>query len=107
MKNFVQEGEHITYTASADISSGDVVVVGARIGIASKDIASGATGALAVKKVFTLPKKSTDVIAQGALVYWDADPGEITVTATDNTLAGYAHSAAGSGTTTVNVNINA
>lgn len=106
MKNFVQDGSRIEITASADISSGDLVVVGSRVAVACVDIAAGATGAAAAEGVFTLPKKSTDVIAQGAPVYWDADPGEITTTATDNTLAGYAFVAADNGTITVQIKIN-
>lgn len=107
MKNFLHEGERITVTAGVGVSSGDLVVVGSRVAVACADIATGATGAAATEGVFTLPKKSTDVIAQGVPVYWDADPGEITTTATDNTLAGYAFAAAGGGTTSAQVKINA
>lgn len=106
MKNYVQEGDRIQITAGADIASGGVVVIGTKIGVACNAIANGATGICATEGVFTLPKLSTDVIAQGALVYWDASPGEITTTSSGNTVAGYATAAAGNGVTTINVCIN-
>lgn len=105
--NYVQDGCVLDYTPSgAAVASGDVVIMGVIGGVALTDIADGATGAVQVKGVFTLTKKSTDVIAQGALIYWDTDPGEITTTSTDNTLIGVAAAAAGNGATTVNALLN-
>lgn len=106
MKNFVQEGDRLNHTAAADISSGTCVAVGDRVGVACTDIANGASGVLAMEGVFNLPKTSTDTIAQGVKVYLDVSAGEITTTATDNILAGYAFAAAANGATTVDVNIN-
>lgn len=106
-KKFIQPGEAIDYTAGATLASGDVVVMGARIGIVLNDMVSGDVGAVRVTGVWELAKLSTDVIAQGALVYWDTTPGEITTTVGSNVVAGYAIEAAGSGTTTCKVKINA
>ena len=39
--NYIQDGKVIEYTAGADISSGDVVVIGTLIGVALTDIANG------------------------------------------------------------------
>lgn len=107
-KNHVQPGVVADYTnaSGSDIASGDVIVIGSRIGIALVDIADGATGSMQVKEVFELAKLSTDVIAQGAVVYWDATAGNITTTATDNTAAGYAFAAAGDGATVIDVQLN-
>lgn len=104
---FIQPGHVLDHTPGSDVANGALVVMGVRVGIALTDIASGATGAVRVEGVFSLPKLSTDVIAQGALVYWDASPGEITTTASGNTLAGYAVEAAGNGVLTCKVKINA
>lgn len=106
MKNFIQEGDRLQYTAGADITSGSGVLVGVRLGVAATDIANGAVGILAMCGVFELPKLSTDVVAQGALLYWDNTNKRLTVTATSNTLAGYAFAAAGNGVATVNIHIN-
>lgn len=106
MKNFLQPGDVLDYTAPADVASGAVVVMGARIGVVVADIANGQVGAVRVKGVVELPKVTT-AVAQGAELYWDATNSRLTATATNNTLAGYAAAAAGSGTTTVALHLNA
>lgn len=104
---FIQPGLALDHTPGSNVSAGDVVVMGVRVGVALADIASGEVGAVQVDGIFELPKLSTDVIAQGALVYWDTTPGEITTTVGSNVLAGYAAVAAGNGTTTCKVKLNA
>ena len=106
MKNFIQPGDVLDYTATADVAAGAVVVMGARIGVVVADIANGQVGAVRVKGVVELPKVTT-AVAQGAELYWDATNSRLTATATSNTLAGYAAAAAGSGTTTVALHLNA
>ncbi len=105
-KLFVQPGNVLDHTPAADVASGAVVVIGARVGVALADIAANATGSLQVTGVFQLPKKSADTIAQGALVYWDATNSQITTTASGNTLAGFAANAAAASVTSVNVKVN-
>lgn len=106
MNNLIQTGEMMDYTAGANILSGAVVVVGVRVGIATTNIANGASGSLAMDGVYSVAKLSTDVVAQGVLLYWDDTNDRMTVTATSNTLAGYATAAAGNGATTVKIRIN-
>jgi len=104
---FVQPGEVIDYTAGANIASGQVVLMGARIGVALKAIANGETGPMQVTGVFNIAKLSTDNMAQGALLYWDNTNSRLTTTASGNTLAGFAAAAAAASTTSVNIKINA
>ncbi|GAB6113420.1 DUF2190 family protein [Desulfomicrobium salsuginis] len=101
--NYVQDGKVISFTASADIESGQVVVVGSLVGISLAGVASGSTGQLAVEGVFDVPAAAAAITA-GAPVYWDADgdpyggtagSGAATATATDNTLMGHAIAAKG------------
>ena len=106
MKNFVQEGNVIDHVATATRASGAVVLMGTKIGVCVGDIANGATGVVRVEGVFTIAKLSTDVVAQGAALYWDNTNSRLTVTASGNTYAGYATAAAGNGATTVNIKIN-
>lgn len=106
MKNYIKEGRRITITAGADITSGSGVLVGVRLGVACTDIANGTTGELAMEGVFNLPKLGTDVVAQGALLYWDNTNKRLTTTASGNTQAGFAFAAAGNGVTTVDIAIN-
>jgi predicted RecA/RadA family phage recombinase len=103
---FVQPGDVLDYTPGSAVANGKMVVAGARVGIALAAIAAGATGPLGVRGVFTYAKLSTDNMAQGALVYYDAANDRLTTTASGNTLAGYAAAAAGATTTSVNVALN-
>ena len=107
MKNFIQVGDVLDHTPVGAVASGAVVVIGARVGIAVANIAAGETGSLRVKGVAELAKLGTDVVAQGALLYWDADDFRLTTTASGNTLAGYAAKAAGNGATTAWLHLNA
>ncbi len=69
--NFVQRGDVVNYTAGANIAAGDLVVMGHTIGVALTDIANGATGAVAIEGVFTVPKVSAAVFAVGEKLILD------------------------------------
>jgi len=77
--NYVSDGQTAQHTAAADISSGDVVVLGATgdatIGVAMTNIANGATGTVRVRGVFSLPKADAAVITAGESVVWDSSAG--------------------------------
>ncbi len=107
MKNFIQLGDVLDHTPAGAVTSGAVVVIGVRVGIAVANIAAGETGALRVKGVVELAKLGTDVVAQGALLYWDATNSRLTTTASGNVLAGYAAKPAGNGVSTVWLHLNA
>jgi predicted RecA/RadA family phage recombinase len=67
MINQVNDGIALAYTASANISAGDLVSLGnGLVGIAVDDIANGATGVVVLRGRFTVPKGSTAAIARGA-----------------------------------------
>jgi len=72
---FVQEGNQIDYTPSADVAAGDVIVLGDLVGVAKQPIAANMPGALAVDGVFDFPKATGagTAIAAGVKVYWDED----------------------------------
>lgn len=107
MRNYLQAGGTVTVTAPANVSSGDVVVVGALVGVAAFDASQNDQVEITMEGVFTLPKKSTDVVATGNLLYWDAVNHYLTLTAGTGSkpLAGAAVAAAGNGITTVNVKL--
>ncbi len=90
MKNFVQPGDIVAVPAPADVSSGDLVMVGKLFGVACTDAASGAAVEIKTSGVFTLPKTSAQAWTVGAAVYWDATNSEVTTTSTSNTLIGHA-----------------
>lgn len=109
MKTFVQKGECMTITASANITSGQVVAVGNILGVATADIASGAQGEICISGVFTVPKVSGAVIAAGESLTWDVsaaafDDNAATPAAGDITGApAVAFEAAGNGVTEFDV----
>lgn len=108
MKNYVQKGERLQYAnaSGSTITSGSPVLVGKRVGIAVADIPTATTGILAMCGVFSVTKVTTDVIAQGVVLYWDDTAKKMTVTVGTNTIAGYAQAAAGNGATTVDIMLN-
>ncbi len=112
--NYVQEGNTIQYTAGADISSGDVVVIGSNgdavIGIALEDIANGSTGSVGIEGVYSVAKVSAAVIAQGEYVIWDTsasafDDNAATPATGDVSDGAIAWEAAGNGVTTIKVKL--
>lgn len=106
MRNYVQRGDALTIPApTGGVSSGDAVLARALFGVAAANADAGEDVAVSVEGVFELPKKAADAVTVGAVLYWDATPGELTVTATDNARVGYAAVAAGAGTATVAVKL--
>ena len=110
--NYVNAGEVITYTnAGSAISSGDVVVIGQQIGIALVDIANGASGSVAMKGRYTVPKVSAAVIAQGESVIYDVsesafDDNAAAPATGDVSGCCVAAEAAGNGATTIDIFLN-
>ncbi len=105
---FVQQGEQIDYTPSADVAAGDVVVQGDLVGVARTPIPAGTPGSLAVAGVFDVVKASETEFVAGAKVYWDA-ANKLAVTtdgAGANKLVGKAVRAAGAGATVIRVRLS-
>jgi predicted RecA/RadA family phage recombinase len=105
MKNYIQDGKTIEVTAGADISAGDLVLVGLKVGVAINDIANGANGALAMEGVFEVKKEGTDTPAQGGILYLNASNKSATTTASSNKTIGYCWEAAGETATTVKIRL--
>lgn len=113
MKNLIQDGKRITWTngTGSAVSAGDPVVIDGQIGVASVDIADGASGAVAMEGVFELPKTAGNAINQGTAPVFDVSAGEFvpegTATATgDISGAVVAWETAASGDTVVQVKLN-
>jgi len=108
MKNYVSEGDRLSFTSGADITSGAAVQVGSLFGVASGDIANGAEGTILLAGIFQLDKAPSQAWSVGAKVYWDATNWRATTVASGNTLIGAAAAAVGSGSgdTTGTVRLN-
>ncbi|MDI1342503.1 MAG: DUF2190 family protein [Pseudolabrys sp.] len=98
---FVQDGESIDVTAGTAIAQGDVVVLagtnGKIVGVAARDIAAGATGAVLTRGVFTIPKVSADVFVVGEKVFWHITNFQGQISATGSVLLGSCAEPAGNG----------
>ena len=75
---YAEHAQSRTWTngTGADISSGDIVVMGAlgnaTLGLASVDIANGASGSVLTNLTVTAPKVSAAVFKQGESLIWDS-----------------------------------
>lgn len=105
MTNFVEEGCVLDYTAGGAITSGQVVIDGQFIGIASKSGVSGDVIAVNLKGVYTLAKDTSTAITKGDKLFWSVADSEITKVATDKPI-GIAWTAAGSSDTSVQVKLD-
>ena len=75
--------EYLDHTPAADITAGDVVVIGARVLVADRAIPANTKGALACCGVYQMPKSTAggSAIAAHTKVYWDAAVKQITTNA--------------------------
>lgn len=110
---FVQVGNVVNYTAGADISAGDLVVMANTLGVALTDIANGDVGAVAIEGVFEgVPKVSGAVFAVGEKLILDVsatpdafDDSSATPATGDITGAAIAMVAGESGQTTCTIKL--
>lgn len=99
--DFIAEGNDIAYTPGANVAQGAVVVQADLVGVAKRAIAANTLGALSVRGVFNIDKLGTDVVAAGAILYWDVANSRATITAASHKVFGRAVTAAGNGATKV------
>lgn len=103
MKNFVQEGDTVDFTAPYARLSGEAAKQGNLFGVATNDVANAANGSFKTRGVFDLTALGTDVIALGAVLYWDDTNKRLTVTASGNTRVGVALATKANGPTVARV----
>ena len=73
---YVQRGESIDFTPTADVAAGDVVKVGNLVGVAKLDIRAGELGALALCGVYEIATNGAAIEA-GAVVFVDPATGKV------------------------------
>src|SRR5262245_51265796 len=102
MKNFIQPGNTVTFTAdTAGVSSGDGVLYGALFGVACTDAAGGEEFEAQLVGVFELPKTS-DTFTAGGKVWWNGTA----CASSGSDLIGCAVEAADTNASTVKVRLN-
>jgi len=108
MKNYVQNGDYIEFTAGATITSGQLVQVGSLHGVSVTDVANGAKGTLAMEGVFTLPKLTAaagDACTAGGPVYFSSGSVSGSDSSGTRKLVGHSLAAAAQAVTTVQVRL--
>jgi len=110
--NFVQDGNSIDYTPTADVAAGDVIVLSdsMMIAIAKRPIPANTLGALATTGVFDFPKTAgaSSAIPAGTRCLWN--PNTSIAFAGDSppvgmTLLGWCVRDAGDNDTTVRIRL--
>jgi predicted RecA/RadA family phage recombinase len=102
-KNFIQPGDSIEFTAGANITSGQGVIIGALLGVALGTVSNGAVGVAAIEGVFELPKASGFVVNAGQKLIWDTATSAFVASATTGDLNGCAVAVEGAGSTATKV----
>lgn len=103
MKNFVQEGEEVTFKNTAGdgsvVLAGTVVVVGDIVAILRNDCADGDTQPAQCCGVFEVTKVGNEAVAIGDKAFWDKVAKQFTKTPSANAdlLAGVFYTATGAG----------
>jgi predicted RecA/RadA family phage recombinase len=108
VNNFINEGRALQFTATANVASGQGVVIGSVLGVATDAVANGDTGAALIVGRVKLPK-AAGAITAGAKLIWDHTAGNLkTSGAAPGNLnnAAIAASGAGAGDATVEVILN-
>jgi Uncharacterized conserved protein len=79
MRNLVQDGRVIPLIAPDDVEPGDLVNVGAIVGVAVGRAKAGDTVQTRLEGVFTnLPTTSSETYTPGTVVYYDAENKRLT-----------------------------
>lgn len=104
MTNYVQPGNVIPVTLAANINSGDAMVIGSVVGVATCSGVTGQTVNFSLEGVYELPKAS-GAVTIGDVLYWDAVANNLTTTSAGNTEAGICFEAAASAASTVKIKL--
>ena len=105
MKNYVQPGNTLTFTAAAAIASDEGLLMGTLFGVATASATTGQPVEATLVGVDDLPK-ITGAIAAGQKVYWDAVAKAVTTVVGTNKAIGAAIEAALSGAALTRVRLD-
>ena len=106
MQNYVQPGYKTNYAHTAAVISGQAVLVGTELLVATGAFGANEEGVYVRAGVVTLPKVTAQAQGKGVNVYWDDTAKKLTTISTDNTLAGKVDVAALAADTEVAILLN-
>ena len=105
MKNYIQPGNTLAFTATAAINPGDGILMGTLFGVATGKATIGQAVEADLVGVYDLPK-ITGAITAGQKVYWDAVAKAVTTVVGTNKAIGAAIEAALSGAALTRVRLD-
>ena len=106
MQTYVQKGDVLELTPSADVDAGEGYLFGAALfGVAVDDVTSGSAGRFITEGVVTIAKTSALAIAVGDRVFWDATNSVVNKTTTAQQCVGVAVEAAANPSSTVKIKL--
>lgn len=98
MKNYINKGERMTFTAPTDgVTSGVPVLIGALLVVPIATVAQTMKFAGQTVGVISYTKPGSQAWTEGAKIYWDNTAKNFTTTVGSNTLVGVAAEAVGAG----------
>ena len=108
MKNFIQPGKSVPLTMTANVSSGDPVLIGDLFGVVQADALNTEAVEVLIAGVVSRTRDAADTFAEGALVYFNEGAGEVTTdpAAGANKLIGVSIEAAGPSAGVLKVRLN-
>jgi len=107
LKTYTQEGEVLALTApSGGVVSGTPVLIGSLVVIPLVTAAEATKFSALVTGVATVPKATGTAWTEGLKLYWDVADTEFNTSASGNTLAGVAATAAASGDATGQIRLD-
>ncbi|ACZ29575.1 conserved hypothetical protein [Xylanimonas cellulosilytica DSM 15894] len=99
-----RDADHLTLPVAEGVKSGAPVTVGSLVGVAITDRADDGTATVRLKGASLLPVTGGGITQVGTPVYITS-AGALNITATDNTLFGYALATKSSGSAEIPVRI--
>lgn len=103
--NFEQPGEVITFAHTSAVASGEAILIGTKVGVASGAYGADEAGSYAVEKCYRLPKAAAaGEMTTGSAAYFAG--GEVTAVDTD-AYCGFVAETAAADATTILVKLNA
>ena len=98
MRNYIQPGENMTFTApGGGVVSGNGYLIGSLFVIATLTADAGDQFVGLTVGVVSYTKPGSQAWTEGVKVYWDDGAKKMTTTSSGNTLVGVAAEAVGSG----------
>src|SRR3954453_4670812 len=106
-KNQVQVGRTLSFQSvpAGGVESGDVIIIGAAVGVCQTDADAGSVVEADVEGCFSLPKTAGQTVAFGAKLYVVTATGVVSTTASGNVALGYASRAAAANDASVEVKL--